>query len=461
MTVGFIDSRPLPRLRPVADERLDSLKFTLVFAALTLNSLAKLSPPLYAALLGGALLLLGLDLARRPFRLGRSQAIGMALVAAYLVFAGIAFLHALNTISLAGALVGLGRFLFAIPLLAAALVYIRSVGTLKRSLVGIAVVVAVGNLSIPYQLAFGEIEWLGSDYVRGGFDRYASLLGNVTAIGIAAGFYFSILLLLMKKGLWRTLLLLAIVLTALASLSKAALFNLIIPVVVIAGMGLLPPFRTFRRVPVRAIAGFGVLTLTIIGIAATVPAIQGRVLVNLASFGLADESKLDDVTIATSFQERLLKHPSEVYRRLTILRGEAGLLTGAGFGMSSTALVPQPDELSIMAHNQFVEFVALSGILYLFVFLAIMIAVFVRLGSLCVQCWREGQDEARRVHVTLLVVYACYAANLPFANGLVYQPMQAAVFWIFCAIQLLPRSALMPQGVGPARSPSSLPSSRD
>lgn len=432
------------RMSPPRPINWDAAKIIFIFAAIALNAVSKLSSALYLALLAPAMAILLLDLFRRPMRLERENLAGLALLLGYLTFVFIALVNSASNISMVGAVMGMGRFLFAIPLLLALMLYVRDFSTLRLALVGIAIVVAVGNLSVPWQMAFGKLEWLGSDYKRGGFDRYASILGNVTAIGISAGFYFAIILLVMRRGLWKLLICLAIAVSAIASLSKAAIFNVAIPVVLITALSVLPRFRIVRRVPVGAVIGFFVMVAAVIGIALSVPAVQGRILVSLASFGVASaETRTDDVAIGKSFQERLLFHPTIMFSNLDKANGPFGLLTGAGFGMSSTALVPQEDELSTMAHNQFIEFWALGGVFFLFNFLAILGFVAWRLLSLINESWRQQLEEPRRLFIALLVVYICYFVNLPFANGLVYQPTQAAIFWLFCSLLLLPRRILL------------------
>lgn len=422
----------------------DAAKIVFIFAAVALNAISKLSSALYLALLAPAIAIILLDLFRRPMRLERENLAGLALFLGYMTFVFVALINSAGNISMVGAVMGMGRFLFAIPLLLAFLLYVRDFPTLRLALVGMAIVVAVGNLSVPWQMAFGELEWLGSDYKRGGFDRYASILGNVTAIGISAGFYFAIILMVMRRGFWKIVICLAIAVSAIASLSKAAIFNVAIPVVLIIALSAVPRWRIVRRLPMGAIIGFSVMVAAVIGIALSVPAVQGRILVSLASFGIAsEEARTDDVAIGKSFQERLLYHPTIMFNNLDKLNGPVGLITGGGFGMSSTALVPVDDELSTMAHNQFVEFWALGGFFFLVNFLLIMGLTIWRLLTLINECWRRGMEEQRRLFIALLVVYICYAANLPFANGLVYQPTQATIFWLFCALLLLPRRMLL------------------
>jgi hypothetical protein len=423
----------------------DALKIIFVCAAVALNSLAKLSPVIYAPLLGAALLILAIDLFRRPLRLEADGVAGGVLLLAYFFFALQAFAMSILTISPMGAMVGLGRFLFAVPILLAFLLYVRDFQTLVAAVVGIAIFMAIGNLSVPWQMMFGEMKWLGSDYMRGGFDRYASVLGNVTAIGISAGFYFAIILILMRPGLWKMLMGLAIVVAAIASLSKAAIFNLAIPVVTLVGLNFFPRFRVFHKFPFRAMTGFTLMVIGVVSIAILVPSVRGRVLVSLASFGVSSQEAVlvDDVDVGTSFHERLFQHPGKVFFNLDRVQGPTGHLTGAGFGMSSTALVPQPDELSIMAHNQLVEFWALGGVFYLLVFLAFLVLVALRLLSLVSHCHRHGLDRQRLFFTCMIVVMVSYGANLPFANGLTYQPTQALIFWLFFALLMLPRSILL------------------
>lgn len=425
----------------------DAMKIVFVCAAVALNSLSKLSPVVYAPLLGAAFLIMGMDLLRRSFRLERDSINGIVLLLLYLAFTAASFLLSVGTISSLGALIGLGRYLFAIPILFAFLLYVRDFRTLKLAVVGISIFVALGNLSVPWQMAFGEVSWLDSDYKRGGFDRYASILGNVTAIGISAGFYFAIVLVLMPPGLWKILISVAIIVSAIASLSKAAIFNLAIPVVGLIGLAFFTRFRVIAKLPFTTILGSILLVGSVISIALFVPSVRGRVLVSLASFGVSgsDELRTDDVDVATSFQERLLQHPVRVLNNLDKVMGPVGHLTGAGFGMSSTALVPQADELSTMAHNQLAEFWALGGVFYLVLFIVFLIYVLYRIIFLINYCYSARLDQERRFFVCMLVVMICYLANLPFANGLTYQPTQATIFWLFFALIILPKTVLLRQ----------------
>lgn len=421
-----------------------ALKVTFVFAALSLNALVKLSPVLYALLIAPAIGLIFLDLFRIRFPFSKESIFGGILFLLYVFFVFVAVVNSANTISVAGTIIGASRFLFALPLLVAFLLYVRNFDALRTSLVGMAIVLAIGNLSVPWQMAFGEITWLEASYTRGGFNRYASILGNVTAIGISAGFYFAISLFVMRKGFFQSLIAIAIIITSIASLSKAAIFNIAIPVIVVIFMGIIPRLRIIQKIPFKSVIGGLMLVGVVISIAMSVPAIQGRLLVSLASFGVESQgTRVDDVDIGTSFEERLLYHPTEIFYNLDRLRGPWGLLTGAGFGMSSTALVPQEDQQSIMSHNQLVEFWALSGVFFLLLFIVIIISVFIMIFSLINECWRTNRNEERRVFVCLLSILICYVANLPFANGLVYQPTQAAIFWMFFALLLLPRRLLL------------------
>lgn len=426
----------------------DAAKIIFVCAVVALNNLIKLSPVIYAPLLGTAFLIMALDLFRRPLRIGSDSIAGGLLLVGYLFFAMQAFVVSLTNISPTGAMVGLGRFLFALPIFFAFMLYVRNFQTLMSAVIGVAVVMAAGNLSIPWQMVFGEIRWLGSEYKRGGFERYASVLGNVTAIGISAGFYFAIVLILMRPGVWKVIVSLAIVVAAIASLSKAAIFNLAIPIIILVGLNFNPRFRVFQRFPFRAIAGFMVLVVGVASIAILIPAVRGRVLVSLASFGVSSQEAVlvDDVDVGTSFRERLFKHPAKVFFNLDRVEGPTGHLTGGGFGMSSTALVPEADELSIMAHNQLVEFWAVGGIFYLLLFIVFLTALARRILSLITESYRRGLHRQRTFFTCMLVVFFCYLVNLPFANGLTYQPTQAFIFWLFFAILILPKSILLSNG---------------
>lgn len=414
------------------------LKFTFIFTVFNLNQLRESFAPVYVILVLAALFTLMIDLVQLRVRVTRQTTVSFILVGLYLVCTLGALLQSLALISFFGAGLGLVRFLFAFPIFLASITYLRTIETLRAGLVGATVVVALLSLSLPYQIAFGQLAWLPSEYMRGGFSRYASLLGNVTAVGIAVGFYLVPALFAIRSTPLRLAVTAMLLLSSVASLSKAALVNVVLVPVCAVLLGLFKPLRVWSNWKLSDAAKLGLILAISIGAAFSIPAVRDRMLVNLASAGLAAVKQQDDVSIGQSVGERLLQHPIEVLTALDQIYGETGWLTGAGFGMSSTALVPEDDSLSIMAHNQYVEYMALGGVIFLMVFLMILTNIAISLVHAAVTAHRTGDTSAQNIFAVYLAVFVNYIINLPFANGLTYQPLQAAPFWMLVAITCLP-----------------------
>ena len=440
---------PKPVVRPSPDSPAFStgasklsvsgvVKFVFIFAVFNLNQLREAFAPFYAVLVIFALITLAIDLVQARFTLTRSTKISFALIGAYLACTLIAFLQSLALISLAGAVLGLTRFLFAFPVFLAAITYMRNTETMRAGLVGITVVVALLSLSLPYQIAFGQLSWLPSDYMRGGFVRYASLLGNVTAIGIAVGFYFGPALFMIRNTPLRIIITAMLLLSSVASLSKAALVNLALVPVIGLVQGFSRPFRVWGNWKASDVLKMVCVMLVSVVAAFTIPQVRDRMLVNLASAGLAAADRQDDVTIGQSIFERLIQHPLQIIASLERVYGEAGWITGAGFGMSSTALVPDDDSLSIMAHNQFMEFLAIGGLPFIFLFIGMLVNILLNLTQRAASSHSIDDPLGQNLWAVLITVFVSYITNLPFANGLVYQPLEASIFWLLAAVTCLP-----------------------
>jgi len=424
-------SLPFPEAEYGAPERrlatLNAAKFTFVFAVFNLHQLSKSFAPLYGLLLLAATAMLGLDLLKTRIRLSRDGAIGLVLVGLYLMAAMATYIHSLALISPIGATIGLVRFLFAFPVFLAAFAYIHTVEDLEKSLVSTTVVVAVLYLSIPWQIAFGQLSWLPSDYERGGFERYASLLGNVTAVGIAVGFYLAPALFLVRDTRLRLFLVVALLISSAASLSKAAIMNVALVPLIGLAQGFIPQLRVWQNWSRSDVFKVGAVFVVSIAVALAIPSVRDRLLVNLASYGVESAEKADDVSIDQSIGERIFQHPKEIIDNLYKQYHEVGWITGAGFGMSSTALVPEKDQLSIMAHNEYFEFLGIGGIFYVLLFIII---ISYSIYKILFHTLYSKNTVHRHVFATLIVIFINYVVNLPFANGLVYQPLQAATFWV-------------------------------
>ena len=392
------------------------VRFALIFVVINLHVLINLSPVLYLTIYGLAVANLIVDyLSKRRDR--RSQ-VATGLFNIWIVIAIFGFLTSLTLISPMGASLGLVRFLFTAPLFLALVLYTENITELRHHIQTFVGFFALASLTIPLQFFIGPISWFAESSQRNGFERYSSILGNLTAIGITVGSY--VVLSRETAPARRWLWLILMILPAIISLDKAAIANI--------ALGLLLLLFLNRRslskmaIPIIAVSG-------LIGWAyAILPVVQQRIASPLLSFGIgtaasAGIAQPDDVTVTTSIWDRLFSLPQANFDALANLHSPLVYLTGGGFGMGNTALVPTADVLAPMAHNQFAESVTVFGILGGGVQIIAILLVAFRLA-------RRTKTTGGSIVTTILFAYVIVLVNSVFANGTLYEPASASIFYL-------------------------------
>lgn len=322
----------------------------------------------------------------------------------------------LSVISPAGAATGLTRFLFASPVFMALALYTKGVRDLVIHMRTMVVFFGLASLTLPLQFFTGPISWFADASSRAGFDRYASLLGSMTSLGIIVGSYLILVQVLPggRKYAW----LFVIGLSALLSLSKAAIANAAIATCLIAYLN--------RRSIVRLLGLVIAAVSTIFVILRSVPSISDRLAATLLSFGIGAENSgivNYDYSVNSSAWDRVTALPLANLNALGDLHSSLVYAVGGGFGMGNTGLVSAADVTAPMAHNQFVECLSVFGVLGGGVQLVILVVIAVRL-------YRRYVRTHERVVLIAQLAYGLFLANSVFANGTVYQPASASIFFL-------------------------------
>ena len=86
----------------------------------------------------------------------------------------------------------------------------------------------IAALSILYQIYFGSLDFLVDSSQRGGLERFASTAGSLTAYGGAVGVMLILTLTFIRKISLKFIFFTLLTITAIASLSKAGLMNVLI-----------------------------------------------------------------------------------------------------------------------------------------------------------------------------------------------------------------------------------------
>lgn len=390
-------------------------KFAIVFVVVNLHTLSSLSLPLYLALYVPTVAFVILEYGFRYK--DRPPPISDGLFNVWVLVAAFGFVVSLALVSPGGAAVGLVRFLFSAPLYLALVLYTENEEELRRHIVTGVAFFAIASLSVPLQFFTGPISWFAGASERAGLDRFSSLVGNLTTVGIVVGVYIVLTQTAAVRQRWFWIALMII--PAILSLQKSAITNVAIGLLIVALLNR----RSWKWLSVAAVA---VAALIVIGYA-FVPIFRARISASLLGFGFAPDPSTgvisDDVSFWVSIWDRLVTLPRANFEALAELHSPLVYLTGGGFGMANTALVPEGDVLAPMAHNQFVEIFTMFGPLGG----GILGFVLIRVGMLLVQRVRA---TGSKVLTTVSLAYAVLMINSLFANGTLYQPSSASVFYI-------------------------------
>lgn len=393
----------------------NTTKFAIVFVVVNLHTLSELSLALYLALYVPTVAIVALQYAfgsqdQRP-------QVSSRLFNMWIFITVCGFAVSLALISPEGSGQGLVRFLFAAPIFMALVLYTKDAEDLRRHVMTSVVFFAVASLSIPLQFLTGPISWFSASSERAGLERYSSLVGNLTSVGIVVGAYIVLSQAAQpsRRWLWISLM----IIPAMLSLQKSAIANIVIGLVVV----ILLNRRAWKRLSlaVAAVAGLVVFAYALL------PAVRERVSVSLLSFGVATDASAgivrDDVTIGTSVWDRLVTYPKANFDALVDIHSPLAYLTGAGFGMGNTALVPIGDAIAPMAHNQFAEAITVFGIIGG----GVQIIILLRIGFLL---FRRAKVSGAPALTAVFFAYVILMVNSLFANGTLYQPSSASIFYI-------------------------------
>jgi hypothetical protein len=402
----------------------NQLKFALVFVIVNLHVLRNISLPLYLMFYGPlSLYLLFQFMGLIASRVCQVKA---GLIFVWVVVGLLGLWVSLAVISPMGAFAGLGRFLFAIPIFFALCLYTEGMADLRKHLQTYVAFFVVAALTVPLQFVIGPISWFADTSTRAGFDRYSSLLGSLTSIGIVVGAYVILTQPLNPVRRWIYVILMAF--PAVVSLNKSAIANVAIAVLVIIYLN--------RRSLSKLVAGL-LSAITLLAIAyGSVPAVQGRIDAVLVSFGLSGGTIVNyDVTVSESLWDRLYSLPLANFEVLAQLGSPFVYITGGGFGMASTALVPPGDSLAPMAHNQYAELLTVFGVMGGCIALACLGIVAHRLRVLYLL---SRNDIVLAVGASLGLLLM----NSLFANGTFYQPSSASLLFLAMFVSGVPLSWL-------------------
>lgn len=320
----------------------------------------------------------------------------------------------LVTISRTGALMGLSRWGFAIPLFCAFVIFTDSRRDLVRHVATMCIVYTLAALTQPMQFLTGPVSWFPEPGSRGDVARYSSLLGSITTIGIVIGMYLVLTLALTPALRWPLFVLMLI--PALTVVSKSAQLNVIMALVVVV--------IYYRRNRKALAIGAGALVLGL-GAVLAIPRTRQFLVVTVHSLlGMAASptGNGDAGTLWDNLVGRLLEIPFRQYITIGHASSPLAWIVGAGYGMGDTGLVPAPDALSVMAHNEWIEVLAIFGALGAVIMWGLAVVIAITL-------WRQFRRTGDVIYGIALAALVLFGINSLTASGLLFQPAPAAIFF--------------------------------
>ena len=282
----------------------------------------------------------------------------------------------------------------------------------------------IAALSLIYQIIFGPISWFALPFIRGGLDRYASILGSLTIYGAIAGYPLIILyskLPLIKNIFLKIAFIIIMFLGAFFSLSKAAIVMLALSVIVFITFD---GARFIREVKLRNFVKYSLVIVLAVFILARIPEINSY-------YNSIVTQTIGHNTIFTEYSGLMDSPPinlDHIIRRLThwssyMLRDYGDIVYFIGVGLQGGAGVMgmSPDNgVYPSAHNSLGDLFFMGGFPYLLIFITLYFFTQLTL-------FINREVVLAKV---LFMLNILFFANLLVASGSVFQPAISILFWV-------------------------------
>ena len=400
----------------VLSQRQRSVRFVVVLLTCNLHVVRNIPglAPIYLGMwaLVGCVALADFARAQAGSRsLGRFH---VAVLVAWTLAGLIGLASSLTLITSAGSFYGLARFWFGLPVFLALCAYVEDREDLVRYTRWCVVFFTLAVLTIPLQVVVGPIEWFHDASERGGLARYPSLLGGLNSAGGAVGAYMLLSYSLPPRARW--LAIGAMSLCVAVDLSKSGIVSI--------GVALMLLLYLHRSQLKQVLLGYSAFVGVAVAAFLFIPFVAARIGTSLLSFGIVTDAALrnSDKSVLESGNDRLTELPLDnLAVWLSMGQDPLGLLWarlfGGGFGMASTALVPEGDSLAPMSHNQWVEMLTVFGIVGSAFLVAVVLRAVWRLSIRKIDI-----DLPPEMRVMFLMTLLLLLGRFVLANGGLYHP---------------------------------------
>lgn len=299
----------------------------------------------------------------------------------------------------------IGRFFLMIPFVFMSFFFVENAEKIGLLFGGYIFVLIVGSISVIYQHYFGEIGWLHDSSIRMGKERYASMIGGLTTLGVAGGFVLPLVYFYVNNSLIKYILLFVISFAMILTLQKAAFANLFVFLV------LLLYFFVRKRAYMNIIfLMFGILLL--LGFFMKNNELWIFDYFNVL-LGIEEGS---DKSLIESIMQRLWDLPSKLIDKY----GAISLITG--IGLAGGAGILGFPELP-MAHNNVFDLLFIGGGALLFIFAMILFRAICKIKKVF-------NYYDKKIVFSLKFYYIMLLVNFPFYSGINFHPAMAPFFYL-------------------------------
>lgn len=310
--------------------------------------------------------------------------------------------------------VALPRYLVTLPYIVFCLCYTGwTQDMVKKMLRLVCLFVSVAAISVLYQIAFGPVFFFAEPSYRAGLPRYASLAGSIPSLG-SLGAYTLVILLLDENRIFsntrRWILVFVIITGMMATLSKSAVVNILVCLVIYV----LAHTRTYFSLK-SCVRATTIVLLVCLAFIFVLRSPLGTYMLGLVEYSFSEATD----NVFQDFAARLTLLPQQVMKFHKI--GAKQLLFGIGFGaLSGTMGLPELP----MAHNGYVDLVLSGGIFHLCSYLLLI------LRAPFIAIWRRAMGlklnvaDKMYLSIVLLIVINMFIGASSF-----YQPVGAIVIF--------------------------------
>lgn len=391
-----------------------STLFTLLFFSINLHNFQRLSI-LYLLVPFTLYFLLCFSIDLANLRINKKNTIYFF----YLFFIFYSIFLAIYSIPIAGSktLIGAARYFFT-PLIALfAINTINSEFVVDKLIRYYIFIIFISAMTIPLQFIIGPISWFAEAATRGGAYRFSTLLGNLTAIGIAGGVGLTLALLHQhKNNIFRYFLIGGIVIGMSMSMQRAGIMNVILSFIIYF---FLSPGNWIKKM--RLLILIILLAMTIYVIASNIEFTRIYLSFFLNSLGI-DSGIQTRVDYSPFYEQIIYRLVGNTISHINYY-GPLWLIIGYGFSGLGGVLGMS----GLYAHNDFLNMLTIGGVVYLLFFIVFIILLFTK----NVYYLRLTDSEISKNNLrSLLGALIIFIINLPMGSGNFLHPNHSIIFWL-------------------------------